>query len=236
MNHIRLQKIYNILRPLGEENAISLTELHKRLEDSGFNVTRKTVERDLPYVEQSYKLLETDTHPTKYYTDSTFSPDYQISFNEGQLQTILLALDSLKLTSPEAVSEVCRDVEVALNTRLPEAVASDLKAYKELHHISYGVNGRAKAKCNKSFSLALECLREGVAFQCIYLSPYKDIKHKAKIRNFSPIKLLISGGTYYLFVRDLDDENMMIKSLRMTRITKLKKTKNKLNNNMVAKL
>ena len=79
-----------------EASALSITEIATTLNDEGFNINRKTVDRDIEDISLAYPLSECDSSPRRFYFDGEFKLDFELVFDENQLQTIVLALQTLK--------------------------------------------------------------------------------------------------------------------------------------------
>src|SRR5690606_25651621 len=99
----RQNQVKRLLSHTSESTALSITEISDRLHSMGFSVNRKTVERDIEDISLDYPLQETGSNPTRFYFDGEFKLDFELVFDETQLQTIILALQSFKQLSPGAL-------------------------------------------------------------------------------------------------------------------------------------
>ncbi len=219
----RHQEIYLILKNLDESTALTLTEILKELPE-GYEVDRKTIERDIDQMSSTHRIVETGTYPNRFFADKNFKVDYQFNFTDAELQTIVLALQNLYQTSPDYLRNLCSQTETSLIDKLPDPLKKDLKEFKELHHFNYGINGRDQTlfdekNNNDSCKVALEALREGKTFTCNYASIDKPESIK-KVRHFEPQLFQLTGSIGYLYVRDFSDG--VLKNLRMSRITNAK--------------
>lgn len=97
----RQNQIKRYLARTSEESAQSISEITERLQASGFRITRKSVERDIVEITCLYELKESGSNPTRFYFDGDFKLDFELVFDETQLQTIILALQSFKQMSPK---------------------------------------------------------------------------------------------------------------------------------------
>src|SRR5690606_10583895 len=152
---------------------------------SGLDVSSRTVSRDLEIMSQSHKLQATETMPNRYYASGGYTPDYQLNFNEEELQTILLALDSLKSMTTGYMRDLCIQTEVTLLGKLPKDVMEDVNTLKSLVTINGSILGKAISKDKETFCTVMKALREGKVIECQY--PTSDKKKRV----FSPLLLKV---------------------------------------------
>jgi len=219
----RQQKIFNYLKHLTENSALSIHDIHQKLMSEGFDLIQKTVARDIDEMSETFKLQEMGENPVRFYASSDFKPDFELTFTQEELQTITMALESLKQTSPNYLGKLCLEAQNTLETKVPAKLYNDLIKFKNMHIFHYGINGRAVARDDKSFALAMRALRNGFTIKCKNFSPYKDEEYNQRIRHFAPLAFLLSGGIPFIYVRDMDDNGL--KTLRLTRLTEVKITK-----------
>ena len=212
----RHQKIYNILRQCSEDSALSVSEIHTRMIKDGIDVSGRTITRDLEEMSESHKLQSTDGMPVRFYASEDFRPDYQLNFNEEQLQTIILALESLKQMSPEYLKDLCQKTETTLIGKLPKEISEEFSKLKALAVVKPSLAGEAVAKEKEGFRLVMKALREGKVFQCENHSPYKNKEYNSQKRLFAPLLLNMSGGEPYLFVHD--EESKTLKKVKLSRL------------------
>lgn len=214
----RHQMIYNILFQTSAESALTVSQIHERLIKNDVNCALRTVTRDLDEMSESHKLLAVEEVPNRYYASEDFKPDYQLNFNEEELQTIILALGSLKSMSPEYLKDLCQKTETTLIGKLPKNVSKDFTKLKAMAVSKPSLAGESVSKDKEGFRLVMKALREGKVFECENHSPYKDKEYNTHKRKFAPLLLNMSGGDPYLFVHD---ENS--KTLKKVKVSRLKK-------------
>jgi predicted DNA-binding transcriptional regulator YafY len=223
LDHTKVQRQNQVKRYLSqtsEETALSITEIAERLSSDGLEVNRKTVERDIEEISLAHPLSELDSSPRRFYFDGEFKIDFELVFEENQLQTIVMALGLLKQLSPKVIKANCQSVENTLLSKLPKALAKEFEHLKSISSTSPTVLGEGSEVEPESFETVLYCLRKGFVFNCKYVSSNEE-KNSDRIRSFAPLKLHLAGAPY-LYVYDCDDNQ--IKILRISRIQGAKKT------------
>jgi predicted DNA-binding transcriptional regulator YafY len=199
-----------------EESALSITEIADRLNNEGFDINRKTVERDIEDISLDHPLSETASNPRRFYFDGEFKLDFELTFDENQLQTIVLALESLKQMSPKVLKGLCNEVETTLVSKLPKALAKEFEHLKSMSNTAPTILGEGGEIGPGVFETVLTCLRKGKVFECQYSSP-DEARFSDRKRTFAPLKLHFAGAPY-LYVYDC--ESGEIKMLRISRIHK----------------
>lgn len=214
----RQNRVKRLLSLTSEESALSITELTEKLNAEGFNINRKTVERDIDDIsmDEEYALSETDSNPTRFYFNGELPQNYEMVFDENQLQTIILALQSMKQMSPKVIKDLCKEVEATLVSKLPRALASEFAHLKSISNAAPNILGESIDIDPGVFQTVLSCLRKGKVFECTYTSPDEE-RYSERIRSFAPLKLHFVGSPY-LYVYDTEDNK--IKMLRISRIHK----------------
>jgi predicted DNA-binding transcriptional regulator YafY len=222
----RQNRMKRLLSNKSEESALSLTEITKLLNAEGFSVNRKTVERDRDEISSAdFPLSETDSNPVKYFFNGELPQNYELVFDENQLQTIVLALESLKQMSPEVIKSLCQEVEDTLVDRLPTELKGEFKHLQSISNASPTILGEGGEIEAGVLQTVLYCLRKGKLFQCEYHSSEEVVPSK-RIRSFAPLKLHFAGSPY-LYV--YDNEDGVIKMLRISRIHSIKQTESVVN-------
>lgn len=212
--HERLARLQNLLRLITEETALSATEVCERLESQGHTVSRKTITRDL---EELPGLVATETTPRRFYISPDFKSDYQINFNEDELQIIVIALSELKQTAPKYFKQLAEQAERTLTEKLPKHLAREFAKLKGLSSAHPSLAGSATSHDTKAMETALKALRAEKVIECFNHSPYSPEKNKVK-RLFGPLMLNMVGGVPYLLVHDPADEKNPVKNLRLSRL------------------
>jgi predicted DNA-binding transcriptional regulator YafY len=221
----RQNTIKRLLSHTSKESALSISDITHRLNSEGLSVNRKTVERDIEDISLAHPLSEGGTNPRRYYFDSEFKLDFELVFDENQLQTIVLALQSLKQMSPGVLKLLCSEVEATLVSKLPKSLRKEFEHLKSLSNAAPTVLGESADIEKGVLQTVLLCLRKGNVFQCQYLSQEAS-GPSSRIRLFAPLKIHFVG-TPYLYVYDC--ENDVIKMLRVSRIHHVVMTNIKVN-------
>lgn len=210
----RQNQVKRFLSHTSEDSALSITEITEKLNSLGFNINRKTVERDIEDITCSYPLQETGSNPMRFYFDGEFKIDFELVFDENQLQTMILALQSLKQMSPGILKSLCTDVETTLVSKLPRALGREFERLKSISNAAPTILGEGADIDPGVLQTVLLCLRKGKVFECQYSSQDHSVSSKRK-RSFAPLKLHFAGAPY-LYVYDCEDNG--IKMLRISRI------------------
>ena len=211
---IRQNQVKRLLAHTSEESAVSITEIANKLNSEGFNINRKTVERDIEDISLSYPLQETNSNPRRFYFDGEFKLDFELVFDENQLQTIILALESLKQMSPSVLKNLCKEVETTLVSKLPKALGKEFEILKSTSNTSPTVLGEGSDIDPTVFQTVVLALRKGKVFECQYFAS-DSTPTSQRIRSFAPLKLHFVGSPY-IYVYDCDDSE--IKLLKISRI------------------
>ena len=212
----RQNQIKRLLSMTSEGSALSITEISDRLNSEGYDINRKTVERDIEDISLGHPLSEVDSNPRRFYFDGEFKLDFELTFDENQLQTIVLALESLKQMSPKVLKGLCSDVETTLVSKLPKALAKEFEHLKSISNTSSTILGEGGDIDPGVLETVLTCLRKGKVFECHYSSP-DEARFSDRKRVFAPLKLHFVGAPY-LYVYDCESNE--IKMLRISRIHK----------------
>lgn len=210
----RQNQVKRLLSHTSEESALSITEIAEKLNSLGFNINRKTVERDIDDISRNYPLNEVATNPRRFYFDGEFKLDFELVFDENQLQTMILALQSLKQMSPRVLKSLCSEVETILVSKLPKALGKEFERLQSISNAAPTVLGEGADIDSGVLQTVLLSLRKGRVFECHYSSP-DDVVPSNRKRTFAPLKLHFVGAPY-LYVYDCDDS--AIKILRISRI------------------
>jgi predicted DNA-binding transcriptional regulator YafY len=223
----RLNKIKAMLSRRSPFEAMSITEVWQELKIAGFDVNRKTVERDVAEeLAINTPLSSMGSNPERFFYEEGHTPDYELKFNDQQLQTIILALQNLKDMAPALIKKFCEETENTLISKLPNNLAKEFLLLKTISSAGKTSLGEAGELDRETYLTITNCLRQGFAFECSYLSPYKEDFTK---RVFSPLQLHFVGGAPYLFAIDELDPKKTIKSLKISRISKANMTTMKVN-------
>ena len=212
---VRQNRIKRLLSNKTEDSARSITDILNDLKGEGYVVDRRTIARDIDAISRpDFMLSETETNPVKYFFNGDLPQAYELVFDENQLQTIVLALQSLKQMSPDVIKTLCTEVEETLVNRLPHELKDEFKHLQSISNASPTVLGEGGDIDPGVLQTVLLCLRKGKVFECTYTSPDESRPSKG-IRSFAPLKLHFVG-TPYLYVYDTEDN--VIKMLRISRI------------------
>lgn len=221
VKHSDLQKserhhlLYGILKSrTNEDNALTVTEVYEVLSQD-VQVDRKTVARDLEEMSGPYKLLETEDKPRRYYVSPDFTPDYDLSFNEEELQSLILSLENLSHVAPLGMDKMISGVRSKILSKLPKSLAEDFARFQEKLVVTDSIIGMEQGEDANSIKLILKALRAGLAIKVKNFSPYK--KEKPKARVIYPLLLNLTGGIFYLIASDPED-NLKIKRFRLSRL------------------
>lgn len=211
----RVNYIKRILSHTSEESALSITQIFEELKDMGFEENRKNVERVITDFIIQYPLKPIGSNPIRYYFDGDFKMNFELVFDEDQLQTIVVALQNLKQMSPEVIKKLCMEVENTLVNKLPKTLSKEFDRLKSISNAAPNALGEASAIDPDVFKTVMLSLRKGKIFQCHYVNAELN-EIPDRVRNFAPLKLHLAGAPY-LYVYDFDD-NKKIKMIRMSRI------------------
>jgi len=212
---VRHEALYQLLSD-NEDHALSVTELTELLEKRGIVSCRKTVTRDLAEMDKSFGITSDGGYPEKFFKLSGHKRDYQLNFSESELQTMILALDGLKIKASMAVKTLCTRTETILLSKLQEADRVDFAHLKSITLFTPSFRGESDLENPESFKLVMNALKTNRVIECENHSPYADPAHKPELKKYSPLYLNLVGGENYLWVHDHQDN--MPKQLKICRL------------------
>ncbi|MBT3236884.1 MAG: hypothetical protein HN353_13095 [Bdellovibrionales bacterium] len=189
-----------------DTSAVSITQIYNYLADS---VTRKTIERDLDRMSESYKICEVEGMPKRFYASKEFYPDIVLPIHQTHLFTLVLAIENLKCSSSKDVEVICRDLEELLINKLDRRSSDELVNIKKIFFSATSGKSINKRRAN-DFNKLVECYIKRINFSCLNNS---SDKKKRRRTSFSPLLIHISDNSIYLVVADIDDGSK-IKVLR----------------------
>lgn len=218
---VRRYRIFQILSLRDDATAMTETEVYEALVAEGYNVSQKTVQRDLTQNMDQFKLLETETYPNKYYADKeSYNPNIELALTKDKLFAVVIALNSLKKTSPAPIEKLCDETLVTIGDSIPEELQETYNYFKLVSQTQEGVGGRSVAQDDESFEEVFHAIIDGKAFECKISSPLMDQVQQNRIRKFYPVFFTFTNNIPYLYAQDLDSGDF--KQLRMTRLTAVK--------------
>lgn len=213
----RQDLILQYLRGLDSENALTISEIAKRIKNEGIKVSGRTVRRDIEELSCDYGILSTETYPERFYLSQDFEFNYQINLSEKHLQVLLIALNSFKHTSHNYFEKYTNEIETAFWGMLPDQMTKKMLAEKEHYFFDYSLSGKAEKSNLDDFEKVMRAIREKKVIHCQNNSPYKDEKYNKRRRRFAPFIFALTSGIPYVICRDMEDQQ--IKRLRVTRMT-----------------
>lgn len=223
MNKTRRQEIiFQYLKKCDEDSALSAKRLHEKICSDGHNIHLRTIRRDLEELSISHGIISTETRPEKYYPSKDFSFKYQLELNEETIQTLMIALDNLRLTSHDYFKDSVQSAKNVIYAHLEASLIEDLISSSRKYHFDYSISGKPFVSNVNEFKKIMQALRENKVISCKNNSPYKTSEYNKKTRTFLPLVYVMSSGIPYLIVKDLDDNQF--KKVRMTRIKDVKLT------------
>jgi predicted DNA-binding transcriptional regulator YafY len=231
---VRQQNIYNMLKLRNsEEHALKISEIHEHLQSKGILTTQKTIRRDLEDMIISHKLVTTHSSPIKYYS-SDYKPDFQLTFSEWDITTMLLALSGLKEMSDPFLKNLCMKTETILLSKFPKDSARDFENFKQLTTVTPAFQTESAFESADTYLAVIEALKSGRVIQCQNHSPWKPKAEHESLRVFSPLKLHIVGSEQYLMA--MDHQNQQIKRLKICRLRQVKLLDQKVDPELVHQL
>lgn len=222
-NRIRQEAFMQALR-LSGENGRTLTELTTFLnKNHDWNFSRKTYERDLAELSNEYEISESTDSPARYSLLNPSNFKFKTSLNEREIQTIVIALELLKKSTPGPFTRMAKEVELSLSSALDANTAKEMNRLRDLHSVGNSMSGRGKLPHIGEIEILLVALRKARVFECNYSSPYqKDTKKSQAKRRFLPLSLEMFGGSPYLLIQDLDTPDRKIKRIKVFRVSNVK--------------
>lgn len=203
--YLQLQ-IADILRKHTQEMPITITEIYERMCSlHDFKGTRKTIDRNLLGMSNEYKVLSSGERPAKYWIDSTYEPEFNISLNPTQIQLITYALRNLKESSTKPLQELLHATESAFYTHLPHSIVNDLKyalkSYKTLQK-----RPPAKNYSKNNITEIFYAIRKKYWITARIKEDTDDFKKRHTDRKLAIINIWFENGIPYLYIYDSYDQ------------------------------
>lgn len=212
----RHQILLAILSRCDESSALSISELHQRLNLQGVDCNRKTVERDMENL-SAMGLAQTETSPARFYMSDDYRGEVKLSFTKAELQIMLLSLNALKESGPVYFNQMIDATSSKVLNQLNRGLKADMLNFQEQFLFSSGIQPKTQAFNQEDFDIVLQALRQKISFHCLYSSPYRK-DDQIRIRHFTPYLFFLSGLVPYVCCYDLASKSF--KNLRISRIEK----------------
>ena len=216
---VRQERIYSFLE--ATKTAKSLSQITEYLNSShNWNFSRKTIERDVEAMAYTHGIVQVAGHPAGYKISEDFTRQYNLRFDEQQLQMLALVMAIGAKQSPDFIQPIVSKIDLTIHAALPKALRMDLEEFRKLCIVRGTPSGRSKIKLNDHMEVLCEALRKKKLIVIKYESPYDSTKNK-KLRKFAPIAIEVFGGTYYLLAEDHDAADKKVKRLALSRIKEI---------------
>lgn len=232
----RMNIVHRILRLAPEEGFSSKDVLDRYLAQGNEEVDIRTIKRDLLELCHQGMVLITsqdddvdevkgDNTQKRFAIDEYANEDLVLKINEGNLQTLLLALSLLKKLGPKGIEKKVVDTENVICSCLTEDLQKKANEIQEMQAIQASGPGKDLSPNDEDIHNVMLALRKKRIIEGIY-----DSKNSGKRkREFGPISLELFGGTPYVIVEDFAEENQdeRYKRIKVSRFTETKVLKNK---------
>jgi len=215
--------IIQFLKRKDPESAVPVSTIFKYLQSQGYNGTDRTVRRDIEELSADMGLTSTEDKPERYYISKEYNFVHNLELNEESLQTVLIALNSLKKTSHEYFEESATQAENAIYAALAPDIEASLRQTKERYFFDFSMAGKPIKDNNKDFQKIMQAIRTNTIITCKNNSPYKENNNSKK--TICPHRFILAAGIPYLLAKDLNDNK--IKTYRMCRIVDVELLKEK---------
>jgi predicted DNA-binding transcriptional regulator YafY len=220
---VRRYRIFQLLCLRDEDTAMTETEVYQALLAEGYAMSKKTVQRDLTKFMDKFKLLETGTYPNRYYADkNNYNPEIELALTKEQLFTVVVALDTLKSTSPALIEKICNDALLTIGDTIPDELKEAYSYFKMVSKTQEEVGGKSVAQDEEAFHKVFENVINGYAFKCHIVKPFDQrpkIKDPDDRKWYYPIYFTFTNNIPYVFVYDLNQD--IFRMPRMTRLVNI---------------
>lgn len=207
--------VLGILEKAGKDG-LSAREVRQKILNRGIEVSEKTIRRDINELSIDYEITEVSNRPVKYLCSGN-RVAAKLSLTQGEIQTLAIALGSLRATSHDIFNESLSRFEANILSAIDDSMAK-LYDNTRKEYLFVSSNGKASGGQEVDLSNALLALRRRRAIKAIYSSPYeKNESRTTSERKFEPLRLIVNDGIPYLDVWDLDKKSN--RRLRLTRLS-----------------
>lgn len=214
---VRLSHVLGILEKAGKAG-LSAKEITQRIFNRGISVSEKTIRRDIDELSRDYEITEVANRPVRYlYNGAKIAA--KLGLTQGEIQTLAIAIGSLRATSHDIFSESLSKFEANILSAIDSSMAN-LYDKTQKEYLFLSSSGKASGGEDKDLDNALFALRRRKAIKAIYSSPYEKNDSSTKtFRKFEPLRLIVNDGIPYLDVWELDKNDK--RRLRITRLSKV---------------
>ena len=213
----RQERILQLLSHIrSEDYALTISEIYDDLRQSGFTMSKRTVDRDIKALSISTGIASNEQGTPRYFISADYKIQHNVRLNSDSLQTIFIALKQLGESSHNYFKEMATQAQTTIGNALSEDLKKELNKHKQKYYFESGLAKPSSSNPN-DFRSILHALRENLIFTCLNKSPYQSQAKQERERMFAPIVFIMSANIPYLIVRDIDDKK--IKKLRVTRIS-----------------
>lgn len=215
----RHQLIYNFLLKGGTYNKQDTNSIKSYLENfHNITISGRTIERDLLEMSEDYKLISEGNHPRKWFADpEVFNPSVRLDLTPKELEVIMISLESMKANSPESIRNKCSNAMASLYGSLSKDYSQQIRNFHNKFAFSSGSQGRANPIDDKVTEKVIDALNKDVCFYCFYNKEGED----KKLRFLAPIFIQFSGGTPYLYARDMEKNGSVSKTFNLIRMERV---------------
>jgi predicted DNA-binding transcriptional regulator YafY len=218
----RLHIIYNFLLKKGKEDKQSASQildyLNKTLDQK---YTKRTIERDLVLMTSEFRIQSEGEYPILWWADKIYTPNVQIKISQKEIETIIIALESLKMSAPNSIEVDCEEAIHALLDNFVADYAEKLNDIRSRFKFSHSILGKAVPKDDKAVDLALMALQRNVFFTCYYTN--RDGMRKKRL--LAGVVFLLTAGIPHMYV--FDPKKNKYYSINLCRLEDVKLTDRK---------
>ena len=217
-SRIRQERILSYLE--GAKVPRSLTQITDHLNArAGWEVSRKTVERDIDQLTQLRSVEESSGHPKGFRIRDLAGRKYPLELTREEVHTLSVALALLSQQAPRPFRALVESLETSILRSLASPFNRELESFVERCVARGSTGGRPTVHNEQDIRQLLRALREEKRVHLTYSSPYDGKKPRRGI--FGLISLEVFGGSYYMLVEDLEEEeaDSRMKRLALPRIS-----------------
>lgn len=195
----RMHIIYNFLLRKGaddKQTASQITEYLNRTLSQEYS--KRTIERDLVVMITEFRIQAEGDHPIYWWADKSFSPNVTLKMSQKEIETIVIALESLKVSAPNSIEIDCEEAIHGLMDNFVADYANKLNDIRSRFKFTHTILGKAQPWDDKAVDLAITAMQRGLFFSCYYTNS-SGVRKK---RVLAGVVFSLSAGIPHMYVYD----------------------------------
>lgn len=195
----RMHIIYNYLLRKSEDEKQTASDIKEYLNRTlSQEYTKRTIERDLVLMVTEFRIQSEGERPIYWWADKNYSPNVVLQMSPKEIETIVIALESLKVSAPNSIEIDCEEAIHGLLDNFVADYADRLNDIRSRFKFTHTILGKAQPWDDKAVDLAISAMQRNVFFSCYYTNS-SGVRKK---RLFAGVVFTLSAGIPHMYVYD----------------------------------